>query len=281
MKVGIIGCGNMGRRRLEILRALQYGQIMVYDTERARAEYLAMQAHVAPTIEALWRWKPDAVLICTPPWTHLDYLWQAYGAGIRAVFIEKPLDVVLPSEPDLAQLEDCVTYVGANWRFSDGFRVLKDAIGLIHPTAAAFWLAYPLAKLHPDWRESYFARTGAILDVGSHLVDLALDWFGPATLDGCKVSKQDDLDVAARLNLRHAAGVTSTCVVDVTAEYDVAAMVVGKGSGVHWGYTQPPGPEMFVRETEHFLTCAREGRQTVNPVSNATATLRLLLEARG
>jgi predicted dehydrogenase len=219
------------------------------------------------------------------------------------MFVEKPLALRLPD----CDYSDCVTQVGANLHHHPSAVALKSwlAAGVIGQVQhAELHAGYSLPEVRPDWRESYVVQTGATLDVGWHLVDLALDWLGPATLDASylRASPWDkSMDGQAALYLRHADEVTSVVTVSLMQpgyrQHAEVRGLIGR-AGYDWGRQQAcwapfgeGGGETITwqadansvamrAELAAFLECAREGRQTVNPVSLAAETLRILLEAR-
>jgi len=95
LRVGIIGCGNMGRRHA---RAYKFHkprtQLMgCYDVVRSSAESLAVEfaCDVEQSMEALLaRDDIDAVSICTVETAHLEPVVKAARAG-KHVLLEKPM----------------------------------------------------------------------------------------------------------------------------------------------------------------------------------------------
>lgn len=292
MRIAVIGAGGrMGRQRISDLLALGERDILIHDIDWERQFYVGITPDIAAyrTVPLLLSKQPDAVLICTPPATHLDLAWQAYQAGVKAIFVEKPLALTMPTAEQLAGFAECVTMVGCNLRWVPGIAGLEAGLPLGENQtglSVAFYTAYHLPSVRPDYRESYAATTGALFDVGWHLVDLALDWLGPAhlhysSLGSARAIDLPDTDGHAGLILRHHNGAESLVSVSFVADhYEMAVMVTGPAGCEDWKRTAPPGPEMFRLEMQHFIECAREGRQTCNPMGSAVAVLRLLLEAR-
>jgi predicted dehydrogenase len=95
IKVGIIGCGQMGDVHLKLLNDMKdVGVVGVADRDLERAKGLASRGKVgivAKDLETMLNQaKPDAVHILTPPFTHASLACTALQAGCH-VFVEKPM----------------------------------------------------------------------------------------------------------------------------------------------------------------------------------------------
>ncbi len=292
MRIAVIGCGRMGTQRIRDLLALDERDLLIHDTDWDRQFY----AGIDPCIRAyrdlatLWDKEPDCVLICTPPDSHLPLALEAAAHGARAIFVEKPLALEMPTPEQLAALSGCVTMVGANLRYTEHALTMKAALDsgrLGRPLSATLRASYYLPAVRPDYRTSYAAEVGALMDVGWHLVDLALDWLGPACFGSVLSFPADaiglpDVDGAAYLTLGHASGCVTSIDVDFTRPgYDLSWAVNGSEGSAVFAYDCTPDAMMFTRELVDFLQCAREGKPTVNPIERAVDTLRILLEAKG
>lgn len=108
MKLAIFGLGSIGMRHLNNL--IEFGQhddLMVYDLDRDRYKLVDDRPFiiVALQMQDIWDWHPDAVLICTPPATHYQLVYQALLHGCH-VFCEKPLATSFAQAHDLTFLND-------------------------------------------------------------------------------------------------------------------------------------------------------------------------------
>jgi predicted dehydrogenase len=90
MKVLVIGLGSMGKRRVRNLRALQVSSIAGVDRRQDRRA----EAHDKYGIQtfddaagAIEAFRPDALVISTPPDQHMNYAYLGYGRGLPC-FIE-------------------------------------------------------------------------------------------------------------------------------------------------------------------------------------------------
>ena len=301
MRIAVIGCGNMGGRRLGILRTMGGHDLLAYDVHSGQLAYAsgAFDVGLARQLPEVWDWRPDAVLICTPPDSHAELLREAHSHGVRAMFVEKPLS----DKPiDVSPFADCVTMVGCNWRFHPAPIQVREWLqtGEVGRTLTArFRVGYPL-----EHHDSYVTRVGAVLDIGVHLVDLALDWFGLGTLSSAVLRDASMLglpriDGVGELLIDHNGGAVSSISVNLLQNssshrvevigcegemgYDIPArLIYSRPDGRHvrtltWSNE---GPDMFKSELTHFLSCMREGKPTCNPLDRAARTLDVLLEGR-
>ncbi len=204
----IVGCGSIGRRHARNLKSLGVRQLGFCDTsdealKQCRAE---LQGEIFLDYgEALRKFKPDIVLICTPPVYHVEEALAALKARAH-VFIEKPLSHESSGIEALiteARRRDRNVQIGYNMRFHPGLRILKELVdsGKI---GRVLWLSVEAGQYLPDWRpwqhyrESYSARNelggGIILD-GSHELDYICWLLGRPTEVTCRAEHLSNLEV--------------------------------------------------------------------------------------
>lgn len=291
MRIAVIGAGSIGSRHLQSLRALDQWDVLIYDSrfehtiERYGAEY-----PVAGSLADVWGWQPEAVLICTPPDSHAELARTAAYEGVKGIFIEKPLGL-MPILDEwmrfLTSPDDCVTMVACQWRWHPAFTAMQQwAQGDTISRPAQFYatMAYDLS-IRPDYRTCYAATTGATLDIGSHLVDLARWCFGAASLKQALVWPAERIgltcDGAADIELNHECGITSHLSADfASGRFERSTAIVGADGEPDIKLLLNGTNKMYVQELAHFLACVREGRQTCNPIGSAAQTLNLLFEAK-
>ena len=108
MTVLVVGCGSIGRRHIGNLRSLGVHHISVCETDPDRLSQAESQFAVSGygnLEKALEEAAPDAVIVCTPPYLHVQQALAAVGAGAH-VFIEKPLSHSLDGIDDLIREAD-------------------------------------------------------------------------------------------------------------------------------------------------------------------------------
>lgn len=125
----------------------------------------------------------DAALVCTPDEPKLEILSYLLGHGKHAL-VEKPLLAADPSAlaalAQLARARGVACYTAYNHRFEPHFVRMRDAIasgrlGAVY--CARMFYGNGTARLvrESPWRDQ---GLGVLPDLGSHLLDTALFWFG-------------------------------------------------------------------------------------------------------
>ncbi len=128
-KINLIGCGIIGQEHLNLTylegRAIVHG---VYDPN-------PRSIAVAETIQAKWLQEPlevyesledacndpevDALIICTPNYTHLDVVKVAMQSG-KHILLEKPIATTVPDALEITQIAEsysAVFQVGLQYRY--------------------------------------------------------------------------------------------------------------------------------------------------------------------
>jgi len=167
VRIAIIGLGSIGRRHLRNLWTLGERDIQAYDNEHrgfSTGADTPLWEHASAA--SLWASKPDVALICTPSEYHIQHANDALDAGVKALFIEKPLSYSMDGVVELqarASAQRVITMVACQWRWRPGVEELLKQPGLL-----AFRADVPIAAGR---------RTTLHWDVDWHFVDLAL-WNG-------------------------------------------------------------------------------------------------------
>src|SRR5271169_1777978 len=251
----VVGCGSIGRRHARNLKSLGVQQLGLCDSSPEALKQCREELHgefFGDYGEALQKFKPDLVLICTPPVYHVEEALAALRAQSH-VFIEKPLShessgiQALISE---ARRRDRNVQIGYNMRFHPGLQILKELIdsGKI---GRVLWLNVEAGQYLPDWRpwqnyrESYSARHelggGIILD-GSHELDYICWFLGRPTEVMCRAEHLSSLEVdvedSAWIYLSFAERRRAELHLDfVQRPYTRTCKVVGETGTVIWDFS--------------------------------------------
>jgi predicted dehydrogenase len=188
-RIGIVGTGQtVGIAHYHALGILADGRAeiaAVYDlNQEGAAKFL--QEHKLDNAQVCTDYAQlldcvDAVDICTPNFTHIDYVLSAIQAE-KKVFVEKPLALSgADSRRAVEALEgrnlfNMVGFVYRCTRLAQELRKLvQDHIGRVYTFSASLGgrrLANP--EIPVEWRMvNKYSGRGALGDFGSHLVDLA------------------------------------------------------------------------------------------------------------
>ncbi|HMG51975.1 MAG TPA: Gfo/Idh/MocA family oxidoreductase [Kofleriaceae bacterium] len=226
LRVGLIGYGLAGRVFHAPLIAacpeLALTAVVTRDPERRSALRVAHpEAAALDAPEQLWARASslELVVVATPNRSHVPLARAALQAGLPVV-VDKPFATTAAEARavvDEARAQGRLLTVFQNRRWDGDFLTVRKllaegALGAVHRFESRFERWNPVPR--PGWRESGDpAEAGGLLfDLGAHLIDQALQLFGPvrtvyAELDRRRpgVAVDDDAFVA----LTHASGARS------------------------------------------------------------------------
>jgi len=188
-RLGFLGVGWIGRNRMEALT--REGLAEVAALADPQAEALATAAEAAPaaeraaTLEELLERDLDGVVIATPSALHAEQAIVALERGL-AVFCQKPLARDAEETRRVlaaARAADRLLDVDLSYRHVEALRAARrlvesGAIGRLHSLDLAFHNAYGPDKAW--FTDPELAGGGCLIDLGTHLVDLALWLTGAA-----------------------------------------------------------------------------------------------------
>lgn len=195
-RLGFLGVGWIGRARLEALARSGVAEIAALaDPEEkslAEASRAAPHASCCATLDDLLALDLDGVVIATPSALHAGQAIAALRHGV-AVFCQKPLARTAAETRaviDAARAADRLLDVDLSYRFTQGARALREIVqsgelGDIFAADLVFHNAYGPDR--PWFRDVQLSGGGCLIDLGIHLVDLALwmlDWPTVSTVHG-------------------------------------------------------------------------------------------------
>ena len=186
LKVLQIGAGSMGTRRLRDLSKRPDVVLALHDTRQDRLARAHERFGVAtfPTLERAMAWRPDALVISTPPDQHMPYIELALRQGLHH-FCEANLWThdhrTVESE---SQAKGLVSAPSASMHFLPVVRELKrvvaDELGVLHSYQMALSVWMP--GWHADEGAEFYARHRTTA-AGREMVPFELLWlnevFGP------------------------------------------------------------------------------------------------------
>jgi predicted dehydrogenase len=198
VRLGFLGVGWIGRNRLEAVAAAGLAPApLVADAspDAARAAAGAVGGTVVDPDELLRSAAIDGLVIATPSALHADQAVAALDRGV-AVFCQKPLgrnaseaEAVVAA----ARRNDLLLGVDLSYRHLTAVSRLREALGEIGDVYAADLVFHNAYGPDKAWfTDPALSGGGCVVDLGIHLVDLALWLLGDAKVD----------DVSARLFAR-------------------------------------------------------------------------------
>lgn len=210
-RLGFLGVGWIGRHRLEAIRASGAGEVVaIADPSPAAAAEAARGAPGAAVVDGLDALladgRLDGVVIATPSALHAEQAIRALDRG-RAVFCQKPLGrtaAEVRRVVDAARAADRLLGVDLSYRHVAGMDrvrglVASGALGEVYAVQLVFHNAYG-----PDKAWFYDPQQsggGCVMDLGIHLVDLALWTLGfPEVHEVCASLRAGGRRVRGRAN---------------------------------------------------------------------------------
>lgn len=278
MRVLVLGYGSAGKRHAANASTLGC-DVMVYDTSPAvllsqqeRCPYWLAKSEAAARV-----WCPDAVVLATPAATHAELLAQWWHLPILC---EKPLAL---AATDLDWVEAPRVQIGCNWRHHPLVRSFRDRWqaqipGGAYPERAIFWCLCDMTT----WPGAAYAD--ALLEIGSHEIDLALHLFGPAGLTSARRPEPQGWV----LELFHESGAVTKVVLngsDPTASRGLRTTWGGYNGGYDIDYDNSAEAECLAHsykaEMVAFLDGVQRGVPSFSPSpEDGMAVLRIIDEAR-
>ncbi|MCW3038581.1 MAG: gfo [Solirubrobacterales bacterium] len=188
-RVGFLGVGWIGRTRMQALHAAgDVDAVAVADLDAHLREQAAADlggASAARSLDELLDLDLDGVVIATPSALHAEQAVAALERGV-AVFCQKPLgrdEAETRRVLDAARDADRLLAVDLSYRRTQALRaaqalIASGELGALYAADLVFHNAYGPDK--PWFTQRELAGGGCLVDLGTHLIDLAL-WLTGST----------------------------------------------------------------------------------------------------
>jgi len=184
-RLGFLGVGWIGRHRMERIAASRVADIVVVSDQSvdvAKDAATALQltdAAVTSSIDSLLDAELDGIVVATPSALHAAQAIAALERGI-AVFCQKPLARTAEETRrvvDAARANDRLLGVDLSYRHTEGMRKIREIVqagelGNVYAVDLVFHNAYGPDKAW--FFDPALSGGGCVIDLGIHLVDLAL-----------------------------------------------------------------------------------------------------------
>jgi predicted dehydrogenase len=182
-RLGFLGLGWIGLNRMQAVLDDKAGQVVaIADPSadmRSRAQQAAPGAVAVATLDELLQLDLDGVVIATPSALHAQQSLAVLERGL-AVFCQKPLARTAAENAaivEAARQADRLLGCDLSYRTTDAMRRIRNAVvegelGQVYAADLVFHNAYGPDK---SWaRDPALSGGGCAIDLGIHLVDLAL-----------------------------------------------------------------------------------------------------------
>lgn len=183
LRIGFLGVGWIGRHRMEAMLATGLvDAVAIADPSAEMVEAalaVAPEAQQAHDLENLLTHDLDGLVIATPSAAHAAQSIEALNRGVP-VFCQKPLGrsaAEVEAVVEAARQNDLLLGVDLSYRQTDGMQRIKalldeQALGETFAADLVFHNAYGPDK--PWFYDRSLSGGGCVIDLGIHLVDLAL-----------------------------------------------------------------------------------------------------------
>lgn len=298
LRFGVVGCGAISTLyQLPAMRRCSEVDLrVVTDVDGEQASRVARRFGVAEsyTDYRALEGRVEAVLIATPNATHADIACDLLSRGIH-VLCEKPMAT---SRTDVDRMLAAAEHSGARLmaahclRFSPNLAMLKQVIeagwlGRLRNMSAAIGSPYDAGAQRTDFRrQRRLSGGGVLIDLGIHLIDLAVWLAGESPADVAYESSagegwqvEQDAEVALRFEDAGSAQLTAS----FSRFMDSAFMVRGEAGWARAPLYQPTqltlfsarariceragvvelalqNTNMYERQIEHFCSCVRSNQ---------------------
>jgi predicted dehydrogenase len=188
IRVGLVGFGMAGRvfhaPTITAVEGLELAAVVERSSREAEARYPGIATY--PSLEAMLADESlSLIVIATPNTSHVPLAHQALAAH-RHVVVDKPMAIhsnEIPALIDQARTVNRLLMPYHNRRWDNSFRTLKrlldeQSLGRIAGFESTFDRWRPALRTGGAWREQAIPGSGILLDLGTHLVDEALQLFG-------------------------------------------------------------------------------------------------------
>jgi predicted dehydrogenase len=193
VRVGLVGCGAVSQlyyapalKELERLGLIRVSAL--FDPNAASVTQLQQifsQANIVRDISAFSRDAVDLAIVASPPKFHAVQTIQLLNAGL-SVLCEKPMaNTVAEAEAMIAAVDQAegVLAIGLFRRFLPATQAIRQVLSLgVLGEVQSFecyegdFFRWPVQS--PNYFKRSTAQGGVLLDIGVHLLDLLLWWFG-------------------------------------------------------------------------------------------------------
>ena len=284
LRIGIIGCGQMGRWHLDAYRSNPMVDLVaIADTQLDRAQQFEREVGAkkySSHLEMLGNERLDGVSICTLPASHKEITLDVLNAGVH-VLCEKPLAISVAEAEEMSRKADekrLLLLTAFKFRFFDEVVRAKELIqkGSLGNILNFRLMFAGIMDLSGTWYlRKELSGGGVIMDNGPHAVDLVRFLFGEVEAIEARIGHRlinDAVEDTAKLTIGLKTGAVGTCDLswsfsapsktyleiygeDGTVLLDLEGMTYKFNTWNEWKRisNQTNGKEAFARQIDHFV----------------------------
>lgn len=323
IKVGIIGLGKIGERHVNAYANIPGVELKGFcDIDPTLLKNNPQLSNVPIFDNANFIINDpdiDVVDICIPTKSHHEIILQALENG-KHVFCEKPLTHKKEYADQIkkaAKKFDRLVMVGYLYRFHPSFELLRDVLnkGIIgNPYYAIFRIGGRGG--HRAWKHKVEDGGGAILDMMTHMLDLALCYFGnfemvkpifsevlrsERIIDGktVKVDAEDCIFIVAKtktvqvfieadlitpsfMNIVEVHGDNGSFIGSITTRIPTVLYLIEPRDIYDRGETVFNFPQinLIEKELQYFINCIQRSETPLNSLDDSITTSRIIEDIR-
>lgn len=294
MRVLVVGCGSMGKRRIRGLLA-SGADVVAFDPRADRRKEVEQKLGIR-TLDAFEvgiKHQPDAIFVCVPPSLHARYVKAGLEAGSH-VFSEAPLALTIDEIEEIeasaknssALVIPSCTYLHHYYNLKVKEFLASGKIG--KPLCFRSHCGNHLADWHPYEGLDFYAidrrNGGMCFDVLVHQLHLVQYLLGPVESVTCLAAKRSSIPAASGWDmydlLLDCPGASATVHCDVVQRPpETSWNIWGEGGTIRWSWKQmrvmcPDGTETAVELPEHFnfeMVYQAELRHVMDAMTNKAA----------
>ena len=255
MRIAIFGLGSIGVRHAQNLLDMGEKQLRGFDTDGPFGDARKLVSGYIETTDAagIWEWKPDAVLICTPPSTHYELARQALERGIH-VFCEKPLCTDSWDADTLA-----TTARNIQVQLAVGYQ-LRFALNKFHLEASERDFNFTVSQDMGDWPSLYQKD---VLEEFSHEIDLAVLMNGP--VQSVIATQYGPVWCISLQHQRYFSRIT------IHPKSEASLRFAQNADGQHWKFSKEENNQAYKDELSAFLLACNGAQWNYRLCSGAEA----------
>lgn len=271
IRIGIVGCGNIGHHHAERFREQGANLVGGVDVAPAARERFAEEFGVETFEDHLELYEQaDAVAVTTPNRFHEEYTIDALEAGLD-VLVEKPLARTVESAERITEAAhdaEGFCMIGFHTRFENDVEVLTNyrddgRLGDLSHVEAKYIRRRGIPGRGSWFTSKEIAGGGALIDIGVHAVDLSLyllDYPDVEEVSGITRSQFGGRDDYSYLQMwGEDKGPEGFDVEDSATAFIRCADGRTISLEVAWAVNRPPTQEYVLRGTEGGATYDRSG----------------------